>query len=67
MECRPHLKRHFFNILDCFTGVDGGGRFFNLKVMLEILDKRAEEGDEAAAETLETVARFSRLIDTASR
>lgn len=53
------------NILDCFSGADGGGRFVLLMSLYAEMQKRAAKGDAAAQEVVAVVARMSRLIDTA--
>lgn len=54
------------NILDCFSGVDGGGRFCRLKWFLEDLESR-QETEAGADEILEVMFRFSRLINVANK
>lgn len=56
-------QQSFDNILDTFSGADGGGRFVMFKSMLEALSNQADEGDKAAGQLMEIVVRFSRLID----
>jgi hypothetical protein len=55
------------NILDCFTGADGGVSFMNLKILLEDMERQEAEGDEMASEVLKQFSNFSRLIDCAQK
>lgn len=59
---RAERQTAFQNILDCFTGVDGGIKFLRVKFALDDLDERAERGDEAAEELMQVLIRFGRLI-----
>lgn len=60
------LDDAFQNILDCFTGADGGGAFIDFKILIEDLERQAiEERDVAAAEIIQSVYRFNRLINIA--
>lgn len=60
------LDAAFQNILDCFTGADGGGSFMDFKIMIEDLERQAiEERDVAAAEIIQSLYRFNRLINIA--
>lgn len=54
------------NILDTFTGADGGVRFVKLKCFVEALEQQASNGDAASKELLQIVNRFSKLIDVAN-
>lgn len=67
MNMRPETDRHINNILDCFTGADGGVAFFKLKVLLEDLDAQAAAGDVPAGQLIGIVTAFSRLIDVATK
>ena len=60
---RQITKDQFDNILDCFTGADGGVRFVNLRAALEQFDKEAVEGNEDSAECLCVLSMFSKFID----
>jgi hypothetical protein len=59
----PGVGVAFNNILDTFTGADGGVRFAKLMWFLADLDVRASNGDKDAEEVLKVVIRMSRLID----
>jgi len=52
------------NIMDCFTGTDGGVSFVNLRFLLEGMEK--EDTDSAEA-VLDIMRKFSRLIDVANK
>lgn len=61
---REEIQKHFDNILDTFTGSDGGVRFCHFKFFLEELDRRiVEEGDIDAERIIELMVRFSKFID----
>lgn len=62
----PKLDEAFNEIMDCFTGADGGVEFTNLKWFLEEFDKRAKSGDLAATKILEVVYQFHKLIKIAN-
>lgn len=65
----PITEKAFQNILDCFTGADGGIAFINTKLLIEEIDKRAEEqtpDGHAASQVIDVVLRFSKLIDVAN-
>jgi hypothetical protein len=55
------------NILDTFSGVDGGAKFLYFKILMTNMSVKAKNGDAAAKEILENIARFSKLIDIAER
>jgi len=61
------VREELQNILDCMTGVDGGISFMELRVALDRYEEEATDGNEASAEVLKIVARFSRLIDLVQR
>lgn len=67
MDMRSRTEASFRNILDCFSGADGGGSFYALRLLIEEMDKRAKKGDKAAEEVIEEIHRMSRLIDIANR
>ena len=56
-------KAAFDNILNTFSGEDGGVKFLYLIIAVENFDKKAEKGDEAAKNIILTLIRFSRMID----
>ena len=60
---KPATEEALINIMDCVAGADGGMSFINLKMMIEDMDSRDEEGAE---QIIEVVKRFSRLIDIAN-
>ncbi len=51
-----------YNILDVFSGADGGESFIRFKKLLQQLDNKAIEGDEAAIILIEQVHRFNRML-----
>jgi hypothetical protein len=66
-ELRPELREAVVNIMDCFSGADGGASFHQLRLMLGDMDRMAATGDEPAEEIVEMVLRFSRLISAAKK
>lgn len=62
----PKLDEAFNAITDCFTGCDGGCEFIRLQVLIEEMERRAAEGDEAADKILVVVYQFHRLIKVAN-
>lgn len=60
------LQEHFDNILDTFGGADGGVRFIKLKMLLNTMEKHADNGDTSAKMILDMMIRFSRLINVAN-
>jgi hypothetical protein len=60
---RKEKQEAFQNIVDCFTGEDGGVKFAFVKKRFDEIDKTAIEGDKASQEIMEIMVRFSRLIN----
>lgn len=60
------LNIEFKNIVDTFSGADGGIKFINLRVLLESLEKQIDS-DVAAKSLIEIMSQFSRLIDAAQK
>ena len=60
------MNNSFQNILDCFTGADGGVSFFKFQLFIDDMEKQFEEGSYAAGEILKIVDQFSRMIDIAN-
>ena len=61
---KDKLQAEIDNIMDTFTGADGGVSFMQLRWMLEAL----EEKDDSASKTLlRMVSNFSRLIEVAKK
>lgn len=50
------------DILDCFSGADGGVGYVLMCDLVAALEKQAQEGDPAARLVLEQVDRFARLV-----
>lgn len=55
------------NILDCFTGADGGGRFSNYLFIMRDFAEKADNGDDGAKQLVEMVEKFSKLINVLNR
>jgi hypothetical protein len=64
---RAPVQAAFDDILDTFSGGDGGVRFTNLLVLLRGLDERASQGDQSAQELIQIMLRFRRLIQVANK
>jgi hypothetical protein len=60
---KPEYKKVLDNILDTFTGSDGGVKFLQFKLMLDALSKQEDEGDLSARAILGIMIQFSKLID----
>ena len=60
-------QKQLENIMDCFTGADGGVSFMNLKLLLDEMERQELNGDTDASEVLRIFSNFSRLIDTAQK
>ncbi len=58
----PKVKDYIDNILNCFGATDGGGSFTRLTGRLRAIEEQANNGDPAAAQIIEVVACFSRLV-----
>lgn len=63
---RPRTVAAFRNLLNTFSGEDGGGSFQNLRLFIDELEKMAKSGDVAADECVQVMIRMSRMIDTAN-
>lgn len=61
---KSKLKSEIQNIMDTFTGADGGVSFMQLRWMLESFE---EEDSQASRTLLRMVSNFSRLIDMAKK
>lgn len=67
MEMSDETESHFINILDTFSGADGGISFVQMRRLIEDMDKKAAKGDKPAQEVILIMKRFSRMIDTAKK
>lgn len=65
-KAREPVREAMKNICDCFTGADGGFSYVKLACLIEHLDIKAEMGDAASKEIINTVLRFNQLIKIAS-
>jgi len=61
------LETAFRNILDTFTGADGGEKFCAFQNLVREMDSRASTGDATALKVLEPVFTLSRFINVAYR
>ena len=60
------MESSFQNILNCFTGADGGVSFIKFRLFIEDMEKQFEEGSDEAGKVLTIMDRFSRMIDIAN-
>lgn len=61
---RAETKKAWRNVIDTFTGADGGVRFVRVMGLIEGFDKAADK-DADAQKVIEILWRFSKLIDVA--
>lgn len=54
-------------ILDCFSGLDGGITFIQLKILLKELEEKANANDQSAKELVKAVHVFANIITFASK
>jgi len=67
MNLRPETEKEIRNIMDTFSGADGGGNFLCFRLLVEEIDKQASNGDKKSMDILDVITRFSRLIDIAKK
>jgi hypothetical protein len=60
-------QRELLDIVDVFSGADGGVAFARLKSLVDELAEQASAGDADAGAVLAVVSRFHRLISAAQR
>jgi len=63
---RPETKKAFNNILDTFSGADGGVRFAYFSSFIKSFDEQAANGNDSAKQLIMVMDRFSRLIDASA-
>lgn len=63
----PAIESAMNNVLDTFSGADGGGSFWFFLTMIRALDEQAANGDEPAKVLLKILTDFSKLIDAAQQ
>jgi hypothetical protein len=66
-KMRVETEKSFQNILDTFTGEDGGVKFLLFLSSLREIDDKASKGDKSAEELILLVTRFSKLIEILSK
>lgn len=64
---RSETKLAMENVLDTFTGADGGGHFMSFRHLIEDMESKVKAGDQAAEDVIKILLRFSKLLDTAKR
>jgi len=64
---RDETKKDIDNIVDCFTGADGGIRFAMFLGAVDIIDKQAKNEDQSSKELIKIITRFSSLINTLTK
>jgi len=62
-ETEKQIQELLEPTLECFSGADGGVSFIKLKVLLNEMQKKSNEGDTKATEILLVAKRFSKLIE----
>ncbi len=67
MDMKNETKAAFDNILDTFSGSDGGVGFVRLQALVEQLERQADMGDAAAEPVIQVVHQFSLQIDVANK
>ena len=65
MNLRPKTQKDFDNILDTFSGADGGIGFMGFRCLMEDMDAKAAKGDAGAAQVVAIMEKFSKLLDIA--
>ena len=63
---RPETVKSFRNLLDTFSGADGGGRFHSFRLLIEEMERRVKGGDKTADQVLQPLHQVSRLINLAN-
>ena len=64
---KTNIQLAMENILDTFTGADGGIKFVMLRNALDAFEIKAGTGDKASEKILEVITDFSRLIDVIAK
>lgn len=64
---RPKMQAAMQQILDTFTGADGGISFTRLCATCQVLDAMAAKGDRDSEEALKCVLQLHRLIEISDR
>lgn len=64
---RDATRVAFTQILDTFTGADGGVSFVDLCDLVVEFDAKAAAGDRAAQQVLDCILKLARLIEIAQR
>ena len=54
-------------LLDVFSGADGGGDFIMFRNFIEVMKKRASEGDTASEELVQILRRFTKMVRIGTR
>lgn len=67
MNLREKTQKDFDNILDVFSGGDGGIGFMSFRHLMEDMDAKAATGDAGAVQVVSIMERFSRLLDVAKK
>jgi len=57
------IERALQNLMDIFTGADGGVQFIVIQRTLETIEQQALAGDEASKKIIQEVKRASKLFD----
>lgn len=57
------LEKSIHDLLDIFTGSDGGVQFLIIQRTLEVIEQRALDGDEASKKIIQEVKKASKLFN----
>ncbi len=63
----PITEAAWRNILDTFTGADGGVRFARLTFLLKHLDQTSSEDNPVTKDIMLIIRKMSKLIDVAQK
>ena len=66
MKMRSKTEKSFRDLMDTFSGTDGGVRFVRFRIFVEQVDARASAGDLAADKVIEILHQMHRMLDLAS-
>ena len=63
VDTKADVREAISNITDCFMGSDGGIKFAHFKFAIEEFVNQYEAGNEKVGQIVQTVFRFSSLLD----
>jgi hypothetical protein len=62
-SCRPATRAAIVEIMNTFTGADGGLKYVQFCSLLETLDRQAAAGDVSSERLVAMVTDFERLLN----